>query len=107
MLADWYFQWGATHSMNQRPSISGDEISDTVIVASFANGMIGMFDSIIRLSEWSKEIVRRNCASTGLSQGQPIPIATYLEAVAPLSRQVAFDAMCVWWRAQSHAHEKV
>ncbi len=85
--------------MNQGPWLSGGETRDPAKVASFAKGMVGLFAGIARLSEWADESVRRNCASTGLSRSQPIPIALYLEAVATLSRQVAFDGMCKWWLA--------
>jgi NAD(P)-dependent dehydrogenase (short-subunit alcohol dehydrogenase family) len=66
---------------------------------AFAGALTGLFRRQARLSEWADEIVRRNCAAPGLPKAESVPIATYLTAVAPLSRKAAFDAMYEWWLA--------
>jgi len=79
-----------------------DAVRDPALVVAFSAVVNDFVAKQTRVAEWASEIVKRNCASCALTGDQPVPIATYLEAVAHQSRHAAFDAMCDWWRSFGH-----
>lgn len=75
-----------------------DAVRDPVQLAAFAAAANDFMAKQDRLSQWASEIVKRNCARCALIGEQPIPMSTYLTAVAAQSREQAFRDMCEWWR---------
>lgn len=81
----------------------GDALRDPALVTAFLAAANDVVRKQNRVSEWAAEIVTRNCVSCALTGDEPIPMSTYLEAVAFQSRKAAFDAMCEWWKISGRA----
>jgi len=87
------------HTLMHGIGVTGDDaVRDPTLLKAFAAAASDFLGKQNHVSEWAHEIVRRNCATCALAGDNPVPISTYLEAVASQSRQAAFDAMCEWWR---------
>lgn len=85
------------HSIMNGVGLRGDRAHDEDEVAAFVDRMKGFLDTTDRLSDWATEIIRRNCARVALGDRDRVPISEYLEAVAPLDRESAFEELTAWW----------
>lgn len=102
----WLIPIGRHSLMHQPMTLGGapggltsDDSADPALVTAFVEHANGLFASMDRLGEWAEVIVRRHCAAR-FSDRERVPIAEYLAAVAGVSREAMFRAMCEWWTTQ-------